>query len=108
MKKHFLIALFIFPVIGYGQSINPSVINAGFCEIGITPEKPIPMSGYGGRNDPFTGIHDSIYAQAMYLSQGDEEVLLITSDLIGHSHENVNFLKGMIHEETAVPYHLAV
>ena len=79
------------------------MINAGFSEIGITPDKPIPMSGYGNRNDPFKGIHDSIYAQAMYLTEGDEEVLLITSELIGHSHENVKMLKEMIRKETGIP-----
>ena len=103
MKKLLLIALICIPVYGYGQKQSGSVIRAGFSEIGITPDKAIIMSGYGNRKDPFKGIHDSIYAQAMYLSQGDEEVLLITSDLIGHSQHNVNMLKGMIQKETAIP-----
>jgi hypothetical protein len=79
------------------------VIQAGFSEIGITPEKAIIMQGYGNRKDPFQGIHDSLFAQAMYLTQGDEEVLLITADLIGHSHHNVDMLKGMIQEKTGIP-----
>ena len=103
MKRYFLIVLLLIPFMGYGQSRNRSVIRAGFSEIGITPETPIPMSGYGNRKDPFKGVHDSIFAQAMYLSQDDVEVLLITSELIGHSHENVNMLKGMIREETGIP-----
>jgi neutral ceramidase len=103
MKKFLLIALICIPVFGYGQKQHDFVIRAGFCEIGITPDKAIIMSGYGNRKDPFKGIHDSIYAQAMYLSQGDEEVLLITSDLIGHSHHHVNMLKGMIQKETGIP-----
>ncbi len=103
MKKFLLIALICFPVYGYGQKQTGSVIEAGFSEIGITPEKAIIMQGYGNRKDPFMGIHDSIYAQAMYLSLGEEEVLLITSDLIGHSHHHVTMLKGMINKETAIP-----
>jgi len=103
MKKFFLIALICIPVYGYGQKQAGSAIRAGFTEIGITPDKAIIMQGYGNRKDPFKGIHDSIYAQAMYLSQGDEEVLLITSDLIGHSHHHVNMLKGMIKKETGIP-----
>ena len=103
MKKILLIVLICIPVYGYGQKQTGSVIRAGFSEIGITPDKAIIMQGYGNRKDPFKGIHDSIYAQAMYLSQGDEEVLLITSDLIGHSHHHVDMMKGMIHEETAIP-----
>jgi len=103
MKKFFLIALICFPVYGYGQKQAGSTIEAGFSEIGITPDKAIIMQGYGNRKDPFKGIHDSINAQAMYLSLGDEEVLLITSDLIGHSHHHVDMLKGLIHKETAIP-----
>jgi hypothetical protein len=103
MKKFLLIAIICIPVYGYGQKQIGSMIRAGFSEIGITPDKSIIMSGYGNRKDPFKGIHDSIYAQAMYLSQGEEEVLLITSDLIGHSHHNVNMLKRMIQKETGIP-----
>jgi len=103
MKKFLLIALICIPVYGYGQKQTGSTIRAGFSEIGITPDKAVIMQGYGNRKDPFKGIHDSIYAQAMYLSQGEEEVLLITSDLIGHSHHNVNMLKGMIQKETSIP-----
>jgi neutral ceramidase len=104
MMKHFLmIALICLPAFAGGQQDNGSVIRAGFSEIGITPEKPVIMSGYGNRKDPFKGIHDSIYAQAMYLTNGDEEVLLITSDLIGHSHHHVTMLKSMIQRETGIP-----
>jgi hypothetical protein len=102
MKKILLIALICLPFYGYGQHDHGPVIRAGFSETGITPEKAIIMQGYGNREDPFKGIHDSIHAQAMYLSNGDEEVLLITSDLIGHSHHNVDMLKGMIQNETGI------
>jgi len=103
MKKFLLIALICIPIYGYGQKQTGSAIRAGFSETGITPDKAIIMQGYGNRKDPFKGIHDSIYAQAMYLSQGEEEVLLITSDLIGHSHHHVDMLKGLIYKETAIP-----
>lgn len=103
MKNFLLIVLICMPVYGFGQQPSGSIIRAGFSEIGITPDKAIIMQGYGNRKDPFKGIHDSIFAQAMYLSQGDEEVLLITSDLIGHSHKNVDMLKGMIRQETGIP-----
>lgn len=103
MKKFLLIALICLPVYCYGQNQSGSVIKAGFSEIGITPDKPIIMSGYGNRKDPFAGVHDSIHAQAIYLNNGQEEVLLITSDLIGHSHHHVDMLKGMIQKETDIP-----
>jgi hypothetical protein len=103
MKHCLMIVLICLPVYVCGQKDHDPVIRAGFREIGITPEKPVIMSGYGNRKDPFKGIHDSLYAQAMYLTNGDEEVLLITSDLIGHSHHHVKMLKGMIQHETGIP-----
>ena len=103
MKKFLLIVLVCLPAFADGQQDNGSVIRAGFSEIGITPEKPVIMSGYGNRKDPFKGIHDSLFAQAMYLTNGDEEVLLITSDLIGHSHQHVKMLQSMIQRETGIP-----
>ncbi|MCK4749008.1 MAG: neutral/alkaline non-lysosomal ceramidase N-terminal domain-containing protein, partial [Bacteroidales bacterium] len=72
-------------------------------EINITPENPIIMSGYGSRDQPFKGVHDSIYAQAIYLKNRTDEALIITADLIGFSHENVKLIKGMIREKTGIP-----
>ena len=103
MRKLLLFVFIFLPVFGFGQGRSGSTIEAGFSEIGITPDKAIIMQGYGNRKDPFKGIHDSIFAQAMYLSNGKEEVLLITSDLIGHSHHNVDRLKGMINKKAGIP-----
>jgi hypothetical protein len=102
MKHIIMIALICLPAYVYGQHESGSLIRAGFSETGITPEIPIIMQGYGNRKEPFKGIHDSLYAQAMYLANGKEEVLLITSDLIGHSHHYVGILKGMINRETGI------
>ena len=85
---------------GYNSEAEPLV--AGFSEANITPSEPVILSGYGGREGPFESVHDEIYAQAMYLRQGNEEALLITSDLIGHSHENVDLLKTRIQGETGI------
>jgi neutral ceramidase len=103
MKRLLFIALICLPIFLVGQGKSESVIKAGFSEISITPDKPIVMSGYGGRTDPFKGVHDSLFAQAMYLTLGNEEVLVITCDLIGHSRANVLMVKGMINHETGIP-----
>lgn len=102
MKKIILILIVFLPALVFGHGKKNGAIRAGFSEIGITPDKPIIMSGYGGRDNPYESVHDSIYAQAMYLAQGDEEVLVITSDLIGHSHVQVEGLKKMIEKEAGI------
>jgi neutral ceramidase len=66
--------------------ITESSILAGTATINITPGTPVPMSGYGDRNDPFKGIHDSLYATAVVFGEGSKRAALITADIIGFSH----------------------
>jgi neutral ceramidase len=66
---------------GYAQN----TLSVGTAIINITPEKPIPMSGYGSRTGPFEGIHDSIYARAIVFYDGENKAALISAELIGFS-----------------------
>lgn len=67
---------------------NPeSTMKAGASKVNITPEVPIPMSGYGNRSEPFTEVHDSLYAAALVFSDGFAKAAIITADLIGFSHD---------------------
>ena len=70
-----------------------NVFLAGTAKILITPTTPIPMSGYGGRNDPFKGVHDDLFARVIVFSDGINKAVLITTDLIG--------ISNSIWEETA-------
>ena len=58
---------------------------AGSAKIRITPEIPIPMSGYGGRTAPFTGVHDDLYARVVVISDGTNKAVIISADVIGFS-----------------------
>ena len=59
---------------------------AGAAKINITPTTPIRMSGYGGRDEPFKGVHDSLYVTSTVFTDGAKKALIITADLIGFSH----------------------
>lgn len=58
---------------------------AGAAKVIITPASPIPMSGYGGRKDPFKGVHDDIYARIVVFSDGKNKAAIISTELIGIS-----------------------
>jgi hypothetical protein len=45
------------------------------------------MSGYGGRKEPFKGVHDEIFARAVVFGDGTQLAAVITTDLIGLSHD---------------------
>ena len=55
---------------------------SGTARLDITPDHPIMMAGFGQRRTPSTGVHDRIFGKALYLSTGEDRLLLITSDLI--------------------------
>ncbi|MCK5440395.1 MAG: neutral/alkaline non-lysosomal ceramidase N-terminal domain-containing protein [Maribacter sp.] len=62
-----------------------SSLRAGVARINITPLSPIPMSGYGGRNDEFQKVRDSLYVTAIVFSDEINQAVIITADLIGFS-----------------------
>ena len=57
---------------------------AGVATIEITPTRNVPLGGYGGRKgQPMTGVHDPIFAKALWLETPEARVCLVTTDLIG-------------------------
>lgn len=88
----------------FGSSIKPSsgektVLKAGFAREKITPPLGTPMTGFGNRDwDPAgcKGVHDDLYVRALYLSQGEREVLIMGFDLLFFSRDEADRFKGAI------------
>ena len=78
-------------------------MKAGFSRVLVTPAKPIRMSGYDARKDPFKGVHDDLYAGAVVFDNGQMRTCLITTDLIDFSHEYVDETKSKISQATGIP-----
>ena len=79
-----------------------NILLAGTAKTKITPGVPIPMSGYGGRNDPFKGVHDDLFARVIVLSDGTNKAVLITTDLIGISNSIWEETTKRITKETGI------
>ena len=87
----------------FSQGIySQNTLSAGTATINITPEEPIPMSGYGSRKGPFDGIHDSIYARALVFSDGENKAALISAELIGFSDEFCDEVSAGIESKTGI------
>jgi hypothetical protein len=57
---------------------------AGVAAVEITPTRNVPLGGYGGRKGaPMTGVHDPIFAKALWMETKDARICLVTADLIG-------------------------
>ena len=62
---------------------SENALRAGTAKVDITPGKPVTMSGYAGRKDVSTGVHDPLYARAVVLGSGGKRLVLVSTDLIG-------------------------
>ncbi len=61
----------------------PARLFAGTSRVEITPVDPISMGGYGQRAEQTSlGVHDPLFAKALFLTDGRERLLFITADLI--------------------------
>lgn len=68
--------------LAYGQ--KNKLIDVGVARIDITPEKPVRLSGYSGRDNPFDSVHHKLWAKAMAFGNKNEGYsILITVDLLG-------------------------
>jgi hypothetical protein len=99
------LALIFFSLASQAQDLskNAAFARMGSAQVNITPDQPVIMSGYDARKTPSTGIHDSIFATALYFTLKEEKGLLITADLIGFPTQLVDTLRKTIAEKTGIP-----
>jgi hypothetical protein len=100
-----ILSILLIPINASGQksSDDKSLYKMGVSQINITPEEPVMMSGYAARKTPSTGVHDSLYASALYFTGNNKQTLLITSDLIGFPSDMVDDIKKTINNRTGIP-----
>ncbi len=86
--------------------VKPSAtqkLQAGVAKREISPQKPIFLVGYPHVPRISTGIHDPLYASALYLDYDGEAIILIAVDILVISHETVRTCRTAITQTTGVP-----
>ena len=84
------------------HSNKKSDVILGASQINITPDQPVIMSGYDARKTPSTGVHDSLFASALFFSGEETDALLISADMIGFPSAFVDTVKNMISAKTGL------
>ncbi|MHB8994101.1 MAG: hypothetical protein ACYC63_02505 [Armatimonadota bacterium] len=79
-----------------------SQLLAGAAKIVITPPVGTDMSGFGGRSGPADSVNDDLHAGALYL-ESNEQVMIMTCDLIGLDDASVAEIRAGIAAQTGVP-----
>ncbi len=63
-----------------------SALTVGTASVDITPSWPVPLGGYGARKGKLCdGVHDPVFARALWLDDGETHVAILATDLIGSS-----------------------
>ena len=75
----------------------------GYARCEITPKGSVPMGGYGAREGPSVGVHDSLYAKALAFKSQDREWVLTVLDLVGLNRSVVERLRKAVRDETGLP-----
>jgi len=110
MKRKLIIRIMIvvsvvIPYLTNGQKSTTSEdrVRLGVSQVNITPNQPVMMSGYDARKTPSTGVHDSLFASALFFSGEQKKALIITADLIGFSSVVIDSIKKRIYQKTGLP-----
>lgn len=90
-----ILALLAMPLTAIAQ--NRDVLRVGFSAVDITPDlkKPVYLAGFG-KNRVATRVHDPIMARAVILAHGEQKIAIVTVDLIGLFHDNVERVRSRI------------
>ena len=77
---------------------------AGVAKVNITPELPIWLSGYGGRNKPAATKHDDLWAKALVIEDAaGHRAVLVTMDLVGIDRELSQTVCQRVEEKYKLP-----
>lgn len=81
------LTLLLFLIITVGESWGDS--QAGASRVKITPPYSVYLAGLGN-NRQSQGVHDDIYATAIYLSDGKTRLVIVSLDIIGLFYDYVD------------------
>jgi hypothetical protein len=97
MLRRLLVSLLALAAVGLLRPAAPhaapadEALQAGFAEMDITPavkDKTVYMAGFG-HNRKATGVHDPLMARAVVLQHGADKIALVSVDLVGFFHPQV-------------------
>ena len=75
---------------------------AGAARVDVTPPIGVRMGGFAGRYKSAEGIHDKLYAKAIYLEGRDASLLLISADVVELPDDVVERARAMLSERLSI------
>ncbi len=79
-------------------------MKVGYSRVKITPEHPIPISGYGDEPVRISqGVKDDLYATCIAITQKDDTILLFALDVLGISDWFAGQIRQAVCPATGIP-----
>lgn len=79
------------------------MLKAGMTRADITPPKGLELAGYPHYPRYNEGFHDPLYAACMYLSNGQQEVAMVTLDLLFFSKKHAATVRAKVEQTCGIP-----
>jgi hypothetical protein len=78
-------------------------MKVGCVSADITPNAGVELAGYVAREQPSTGVHDPLAAQALYIETGASWLLWLHADVLGFERSDVQRLKATLADYFGAP-----
>lgn len=78
------------------------MLKAGVALRDISPKPGEELAGYPHYPRNNTGVHDPLYAACMYLKHGEEEVAMVTVDLLFFSKKHVEVVRREVEQQCGI------
>ena len=78
------------------------MLKAGMTRANITPPLGLELAGYPHYPRNNEGFHDPLYAACMYLNNGEQEIAMVTLDLLFFSKKHVATTRRLVKEKCGI------
>lgn len=74
------------------------MLKSGVSIVDISPPKGVGLAGYPHCPRPNKGVHDPLYACCLYLDDGENEIVIVTLDMLFFGKKHVKQLRERVHK----------
>ena len=78
-------------------------LKAGAARVDVTPVSPCNLAGYGGRDHTHEGVHDAIFARALYVRGEQGEGLILSGDILWYHEAFLPRLLSELENQLGIP-----
>lgn len=103
MKKQLALLVVALLCVHAFSAITRAALMAGCARVNITPPVGVWLSGYGARTKPSDNVEDELFAKALVLSDANETLALVTTDLLWVPQGLTDEIRAIVTEKTSIP-----